>query len=139
MFHMPMSSPIMTTTLGFFACAKRLLVGNAAISAIATASKDVNGDLTGFIDPNFGRYALSGIWDLSPIGPRGSSSCSSLVLDLVSGSSTSTRTKDEHDWDQSSASSPSRSISVEALDQLRQHPNDAQQKRFALRNPRLRY
>ena len=32
-----------------------------------------------------------------------------------------------------------RPISVEALDQLRQHPNDAQQKRFALRNPRLRY
>ena len=32
-----------------------------------------------------------------------------------------------------------RSISVEALDQLRQHPNDAQQKGFALRNPRLRY
>ena len=30
---------------------------------------DVNGDLTGFIDPNFGRYALSGIWDLSPIRP----------------------------------------------------------------------
>jgi hypothetical protein len=32
-----------------------------------------------------------------------------------------------------------RSIGVEALDQLRQHPNDAQQKRLALRNPRLRY
>ena len=30
-------------------------------------------------------------------------------------------------------------ISVEAFDQLCQHPNDAQQKRFALRNPRLRY
>jgi len=41
-----------------------------------------------------------------------------LALDLVSGSST---------------------ISVEAFDQFRQHPNDAQQKRFALRNPRLRY
>src|SRR6266481_9451907 len=108
MFHMPMSSPMMKRMFGFFACAKRLFVGNAAISAITTASKDVNGDLAGFIESQVCRYPLGAILDLSLMGLRGSSSCSSLVLDLVSGSSTSTRTKDEHDWDQSSASSPSR-------------------------------
>src|SRR2546423_5769850 len=108
MFHMPMSSPMIKTMFGLFACAKTLLAANIATNAIATASRDLNGDLAGFIDPNFGRYALSAILDLSLMGLRGSSSCSSLVLDLVSGSSTSTRTKDEHDWDQSSASSPSR-------------------------------
>ena len=60
----------MKTMLGLFACAKTLLAENVATNAIATASMDVNGDLTGFIDPNFDRYALSGIWDLSPIGRR---------------------------------------------------------------------
>src|SRR6266436_1823448 len=108
MFHIPMSSPMMTRMLGLFACAKTLLTENVAINAIETANIAVNGDLVGFIDPNFGRNALCAILDLSLMGLRGSSSCSSLVLGLVSGSSTSTRTKDEHDWDQSSASSPSR-------------------------------
>jgi len=41
---------MMTTMLGFFACAKTLLVENVAINAIATVSKDVNGDLKGFIE-----------------------------------------------------------------------------------------
>jgi hypothetical protein len=60
MFHMPMSSPIMTRMLGlpvvasaeegFFVCAKTLLAKNVAINAIATASLDVNGDLAGFIE-----------------------------------------------------------------------------------------
>src|SRR6267378_5583300 len=108
MFHMPTSSPMMNRMLGFVACAKTLLAENVTINAIETANIAVNVDLVGFIDPNFGRNVLCAILDLSPMGLRGSSSCSSLVLDLVSGSSTSTRTKDEHDWDQSSASSPSR-------------------------------
>src|SRR6266436_4936567 len=108
MFHMPMSSPMMKTMLGFFSCAKTLLAEKVAINAIATASTKINGDLAGFIESQLCRYPLGAILDLSLMGLRGSSSCSSLVLDLVSGSSTSTRTKDEHDWDQSSASSPSR-------------------------------
>ena len=70
MFHIPMSSPMIKRMLGLFACAETLLTENVAINATATPNIAVNGDLVGFIDPNFGRYALSGIWDLSPIRPR---------------------------------------------------------------------
>src|SRR5438552_17808926 len=70
MFHMPMSSPMMTTMLGFFACAKTLLAANVAINAIATVSKDVNGDLTGFIESHLCALCLSAILDLRPIGLR---------------------------------------------------------------------
>src|SRR5438874_2934495 len=38
--------------------------------AIATASTKINGDLKGFIEPNFGRYASIAILDLSLMGPR---------------------------------------------------------------------
>ena len=66
-------------------------------------------------------------WTLVLSGHRGSSSCSSVALDLVSGSSTSTstRTKDEHDWDQRQP------LRLRARDKrrsarpVRQHPNDA--------------
>src|SRR5437867_12441756 len=70
MLYQPMSSPMMTTMLGFFACAKALLAGNVAISAIATVSKDVNGDLTGFIESHLCALCLSAILDLRPIGLR---------------------------------------------------------------------
>src|SRR5256885_5754617 len=70
MFHIPTSSPMMTRMLGLFVCAKTLLTENVAINAIETANIAVNGDLVGFIDPNFCRYALSWILDLGPIRPR---------------------------------------------------------------------
>ena len=37
--------------------------------AIATASTKINGDLKGFIEPNFGCYALITVLDLSLIDP----------------------------------------------------------------------
>src|SRR5947199_10713277 len=70
MFHMPTSSPMMTTMLGFLSCAKTLLTEKVAINAIATVSRDLNGDLAGFIEPNFERYALGAILDLSLIVPK---------------------------------------------------------------------
>src|SRR6266550_4142807 len=70
MFHIPMSAPMMTRMLGLFACAKTLLTENVTINAIETANIAVNGDLVGFIDPNFGRNVLCAILDLSPIRPR---------------------------------------------------------------------
>src|SRR5882724_9152040 len=65
MFHIPMSSPMMTRMLGLFACAKTLLTENVTINAIETANIAVNVDLVGFIDPNFGGNALCAILDLS--------------------------------------------------------------------------
>src|SRR6266404_1528633 len=80
MFHMPMSSPMMTTMFGlpavasaeegFFACAKMLLAENIAINPTATASIDVNGGLTGFMESYFVRDAVSAIWDFSPTDLR---------------------------------------------------------------------
>ena len=60
----------MNRMLGLFACAKTLLAENVAINANATANIAANGDLVGFIDPNFGRNALSAILDLSLMGLR---------------------------------------------------------------------
>src|SRR6266576_6427095 len=68
MFHIPMSSPMMTRMFGLFACAKTLLAEIVAINAIETANIAVNEDLVGFIDPNFGRNALCAILDLSLMG-----------------------------------------------------------------------
>src|SRR4029077_2182917 len=63
---MPMSSPMMNRMLGFLSCAKMLLAEKVAISAIATASNDVNGDLAEFIESNFDEVCLKKILDLSP-------------------------------------------------------------------------
>src|SRR5438105_14560984 len=75
MFHMPMSSPMMTTMLGFLSCAKTLLTEKVAINAIATVSRDLNGDLAGFIESQVCRYPLGAILDLSLIVPKHFGGC----------------------------------------------------------------
>src|SRR4051812_23203945 len=54
MFHIPTSSPIMKTMLGFFVCAKALLAENVATNAIISASVIVNGAFRGFMKRTLG-------------------------------------------------------------------------------------
>src|SRR5205814_271651 len=61
--------PAATSMLSLF-CVLVCVVVAQPTMAIATASTKINGDLKGFIEPNFGRYASIAILDLSLMGPR---------------------------------------------------------------------
>src|SRR5881275_1673138 len=68
-FGVTVLKPAATSMLSLF-CVLVCVVVAQPTMATATASTKINGDLKGFIEPNFGRYALNAIWDLSPIGLR---------------------------------------------------------------------